>query len=89
MEATHCFAAAVMVLLLGKCCPFSPSFISSNRWNSEGAKSRPYSGCAWDSPAKIDNVLHSLQAGMEPGVTAVSEERDYLHLWPDSGSLSF
>jgi len=42
---THCFTAAIMVLLLGKCCPHSPSFIGLIRWKSEGSKSRLYGGC--------------------------------------------
>ena len=33
------------VLLLGKCCPCSSSFIGLNRWKSEGTKSGLYSGC--------------------------------------------
>ena len=34
----HC-TDAMMVLLLGKCCPYSPSFIDLNGWKSEGTKS--------------------------------------------------
>ena len=34
-----------MTSLLGKCCPHGPSFISPNRWKSEGFKSGLYSGC--------------------------------------------
>jgi len=44
-EVTHSFTAAVTASLLGKCCPCSPSFISLNRWKSEGGKSRLYGGC--------------------------------------------
>jgi len=41
----------------------------------------------YDSPAKIDNVLHSLQTGMGPGVI-VLQEKGCLLLWPDSGNSS-
>ena len=39
------FTTAGTMLLLGKCCPRSPCFISSNRWKWECAKSGLYSGC--------------------------------------------
>jgi len=39
-----------------------------------------------DSPAKIDNVLHGLQAGIGPGVI-LFQEKGFL-LWPDSGNSS-
>ena len=42
---THCFTAAMMASFLGKCCPCSPSFISPNKWKSEGTKPRVYSEC--------------------------------------------
>jgi len=41
----------------------------------------------YDSPAKIDNVLHGLQTGMGPGFT-VLQEKGCLLLWPDSGNSS-
>jgi len=41
----------------------------------------------YDSPAKIDNVLHGLQTGMGPGVIAL-QEKGCLLLWPDSGNSS-
>jgi len=41
----------------------------------------------YDSPAKIDSVLHGLQTGMGPGVI-VLQEKGCLLLWPDSGNLS-
>jgi len=41
----------------------------------------------YDSPAKIDNVLHGLQTGMGPGIIALQEKGSLL-LWPDSGNLS-
>jgi len=39
----------------------------------------------YDSPVKIDNVLHDLQTGMGPGVN-VLQEKGCLLLWPDSGN---
>ena len=42
---TTCFKAAMMALLLGKCCPQSPSCIGPERWKSEDIKSRLYDGC--------------------------------------------
>ena len=44
-EVTHCFTAVVMISLLGKCWPCSPSFIGLNRWKSDGAKFRLYGRC--------------------------------------------
>jgi len=41
----------------------------------------------YDSPGKLDNVLHSLQTGMRPGVI-VLQEKGCLLLWPDSGNSS-
>jgi hypothetical protein len=41
----------------------------------------------YDSPAKIDSVLHGLQTGVGPGVIMLQEEGCVL-LWPDSGNLS-
>jgi hypothetical protein len=41
----------------------------------------------YDSPVKIENVLHGLQTGMGPGVI-VLQEKGCLLLWPDSGNLS-
>ena len=41
----------------------------------------------YDSPAKIDNVLHGLQTGMGPGVILL-QEKGCLLLWPDSGNSS-
>jgi len=41
----------------------------------------------YDSPAKIDNVLYSLQTGTGPGVI-VLQEKGCLLLWPDSGNSS-
>ena len=41
----------------------------------------------YNSPAKIDSVLHGLQTGMGPGVT-VLQEKGCLLLWPDSGNSS-
>jgi len=41
----------------------------------------------YDSPAKIENVLHGLQIGMGPGVI-VLQEKCCLLLWPDSGNSS-
>jgi len=42
----------------------------------------------YESPAKIDNVLHSLQIGMWPGII-VLQEKGCLLPWPDSGNSSF
>jgi hypothetical protein len=39
----------------------------------------------WDSPAKLGNMLHGLQAGMRPGVI-VLQENGCLLLWPDSAN---
>ena len=39
MEAAHCFTAAMMAQLTGKCCPQRPSIISLNREKKEDAKS--------------------------------------------------
>jgi len=44
-EVTPCFTAAMVELLLRKCCPHSPSFIDLNRWKSEDTKSRQYDWC--------------------------------------------
>jgi len=41
----------------------------------------------YDSPAKIDDVLHGLQTGMGPGVIML-QEKGCLLLWPDCGNLS-
>jgi len=41
----------------------------------------------YDSPAKIENVLHGLQTGMGSGVI-VLQEKGCLLLWPDSGNSS-
>ena len=41
----QCSTAARMALLLGNCCPHSPSLISPNIQKSESTKSRLYSGC--------------------------------------------
>ena len=41
----------------------------------------------YNSPAKLDNVLHSLQTGMGPGVIAL-QEKGCLLLWPDSVNSS-
>jgi len=41
----------------------------------------------YDSPAKIDSVLHGLQTGMGPGLIML-QEKGYLLLWPDSGNSS-
>ena len=41
VEMTCCFTAAMMVLLLGRYCPHSPSFISLNRWKSGGLTPSP------------------------------------------------
>ena len=41
----------------------------------------------YDSPAKIDNVLHGLQTGTGPGVI-VLQEKGCLRLGPDSGNSS-
>jgi len=39
-EVTHCFRSAMMVLLLGKCCPRSLSLFGPNRQKSGGIKSK-------------------------------------------------
>ena len=39
MEAAHCFTAAMMAQLTGKCCPQRPSIISLNRGKKEDASS--------------------------------------------------
>ena len=44
-EVTHCFTAAVTILLPRKCCPNRPFSIGLRRWKSEGVKSRIYGGC--------------------------------------------
>ena len=41
----------------------------------------------FDSPAKIDNMLHGLQTGMGPGVILL-QEKGCLLFWPDSGNSS-
>jgi hypothetical protein len=41
----------------------------------------------YDSPAKIDGVLHRLQTGMGPGVIML-QEKSCLLLWPDCGNSS-
>jgi len=41
----------------------------------------------YNSPATIDNVLHSLQTGMGPG-NIMLQEKGRLLLWSDSGNLS-
>ena len=46
VEVIHSFPAAMMALLIGKCCPCCPSVIVPNRWKSEGAKFGLYSGCS-------------------------------------------
>lgn len=44
-EVTHCFTAAVTILLPRKCCPNRPFSIGLRRCKSEGVKSRIYGGC--------------------------------------------
>ena len=39
MEAAHCFTAAMMAQLTGKCCPQRPSIISLNRGKKADASS--------------------------------------------------
>ena len=56
---THCFTVAMMVSLLGKCCPHSPSFISLKTWKSEGAKSRLHSGCGRTVQSMCQCAPHS------------------------------
>ena len=46
VDVTHCFTATMVMSLLGRFCPLRLSFISLNKWKSEGTKSRLYSG--WD-----------------------------------------
>jgi hypothetical protein len=41
----------------------------------------------YDSPAKIDNVLHVIQTGIGPGII-VLQEKGCLLLWTDSGNSS-
>ena len=41
----------------------------------------------YDSPVKIDSVLHSLQTGMGPGIIML-QVKGFLLLWPDSGNSS-
>ena len=48
-----CFTVCTTASLLGKCYPRSPSFIGPNRWKSESAKSRLYSGVWYDSPVSL------------------------------------
>ena len=46
-DMTHCFAAVMRTLYLGRCCSYSPSFSGPNRWKTECAKSGLYCGCSW------------------------------------------
>lgn len=80
----HCITAVMMALFLGICFPCSPSFISLNRWKSEGTKLGLYGGCSRDYPDQIGSVLRNLQIGMGPGVV---QEKGCL-LWPDLRSSS-
>ena len=41
----------------------------------------------YDSPAKIDSVLHGLQTGMGPGIIML-QQKGFILLWPDSGNSS-
>ena len=45
VEVTDCSTAFMMVLMLERCCPHSPSVIGLNRWKSKSAKPGLYSGC--------------------------------------------
>jgi len=58
-------------VLLGKCCPHSPSLTGPNRWKPEGVKSRLRG--VWDRTAKIGNILHGLQSDIVPGVITLQE----------------
>ena len=80
------FTAAIITLLLGKCCPRSSSFINLNIWKSEVVRFGLYIGCSRTALSGTGNVLHSLQTGMGPGIIVFLEKRCLLR-WPDSGSL--
>lgn len=62
---TNCFTAAVTAILLGKCCPHRPSFISLNRW-SEGVKSAHYSRCVRTVQPRL--AVYSTVCKMVPGL---------------------
>ena len=85
-EVTHSFTAATMALLLGKCCPCSPSFIGLNRWKSKSTRSRLYGECGRTVQPRLA-VCSSLQTGTEPGVI-VLQKNGCLLLWSNSESSS-
>jgi len=63
-EVTHYFTAAIMALLIGKCCPCSPFLIGPKTWKSEGANSRLFGGCGRAVQIGLCNMLHGIQTGM-------------------------
>ena len=56
---TTVFTAAVIAVLLGKCCPCGPSFIM-NLWKSEGTKFRLYSQCGWTPGLAVCSMFFKL-----------------------------
>jgi len=83
-ELTLCITVAMMVLLLGKCCPYSPSFISPNRWKSEVIKSGLSGRCGSTvQPRLATCTVFRLVKGLD---IIVLQEKCLF--WPDPGSLS-
>jgi len=88
MEVTHCFTAALMALLLGKCYPHSPSFIGSKRYKSEGAESRLYAGCGRTAQPWL--AMHSTVFKLIWGLALLCCQEKHCHLlWPDLECSSF
>jgi len=67
------------------CCPCSPSFVNTNRWKTEVAKSELYAGCGRTVQARlaICFTVFKLVCGL-----VLLQEKGCCLLWPNSGSLS-
>jgi hypothetical protein len=83
----HCFTAYMMVSWLRKCCSHSSSFISLNRWKSEGAKSGLYNGCGKTIQPRFTMCSMVFKLVLGPGVIML-KEKGCLLLWPDSENSS-
>ena len=82
---THCFIAAMMAQLLGKCFRHSPLFIGVNRWKSEGTKSGLYYECGRTVHSRL--AVCSMVFKLIWSLVLSCCKKDCL-IWPESGSLS-
>ena len=80
----HSFTAAVMASLLGKCYPYSPSFISSNRWKSEGPKFGLCGGCGRTVQSRLS--MCSMVFRLVSGLMLFCVKRKIVFFCFDSGN---